>query len=174
MQKNSSLIYLLFALYRANQPGRMPSKHTKRLFLVDAMGYIFRAFFAPMDRLQTTAGIPTKVPYLFATMMRRLLNSKDRRPDYLAVVYDHPSPTFRDKLFASYKAQRPPMPDELSVQMPFVRRYCDAMRLPILEYPGYEADDVIGSLARQAREEDLEVFIVTRGKTLMQLGGGPF
>src|SRR5580700_3591236 len=151
----------------------MPSKQTKRLFLVDAMGYIFRAFFAPMDRLQTSAGIPTKVPYLFATMMRRLLNDKNRRPDYLAVVYDHPSPTFRDKLFASYKAQRPPMPDELSIQMPFVRRYCEAMRLPILEYPGYEADDVIGSLARQAREEDLEIYIVTSDKDLMQLVGGP-
>jgi DNA polymerase-1 len=173
MQKNYSLIYLLFALWRVNHPGRMPSKQTKRLFLVDAMGYIFRAFFAPMDRLQTTAGIPTKVPYLFATMMRRLLNSKDRRPDYLAVVYDHPSPTFRDELFASYKAQRPPMPDELSIQMPFVRRYCDAMRLPILEYPGYEADDVIGSLARQARDENLEIFIVTSDKDLMQLVGGP-
>ncbi len=151
----------------------MPSKQTKRLFLVDAMGYIFRAFFAPMDRLQTNSGVPTKVPYLFATMMRRLLNDKNRRPDYLAVVYDHPSPTFRDKLFASYKAQRPPMPDDLSIQMPFVRRYCDAMRLPILEYPGYEADDVIGSLARQAKEEDLEIYIVTSDKDLMQLVGGP-
>jgi DNA polymerase I len=150
----------------------MPSKQTKRLFLVDAMGYIFRAFFAPMERLQS-GGIPTKVPYLFATMMRRLLNNKDRRPDYLAVVYDHPSPTFRDKIFAAYKAQRPPMPDDLSIQMPFVRRYCEAMRLPILEYPGYEADDVIGSLARQARDEDLEVYIVTSDKDLMQLVGGP-
>ncbi|MGD0544400.1 MAG: 5'-3' exonuclease H3TH domain-containing protein, partial [Candidatus Acidiferrales bacterium] len=146
----------------------MPSKETKRLFLVDAMGYIFRAYFAPMERLQS-GGIPTKVPYLFATMMRRLLNNKERRPDYLAVVYDHSAPTFRDKIFAAYKAQRPPMPDELSIQMPFVRRYCEAMRLPILEYPGYEADDVIGSLARQARQENLEVFIVTSDKDLMQL-----
>ena len=150
----------------------MPSKQTKRLFLVDAMGYIFRAYFAPMERLQS-GGVPTKVPYLFATMMRRLLNNKDRRPDYLAVVYDHAAPTFRDKLFAAYKAQRPPMPDDLSIQMPFVRRYCEAMHLPILEYPGYEADDVIGSLARQAREKDLEVFIVTSDKDLMQLVGGP-
>jgi DNA polymerase I len=150
----------------------MPSKETKRLFLVDAMGYIFRAYFAPMERLQS-GGIPTKVPYLFATMMRRLLNNKERRPDYLAVVYDHSAPTFRDKIFAAYKAQRPPMPDELSIQMPFVRRYCEAMRLPILEYPGYEADDVIGSLARQARQENLEVFIVTSDKDLMQLVGGP-
>src|ERR1700678_322906 len=151
----------------------MPLTPKKRLFLVDAMGYIFRAFFAPMDRLQTSAGVPTKVPYLFATMMRRLLENKDRRPDYLAVVFDHSAPTFRDKLFAEYKAQRPPMPDDLSIQIPFVRRYCAAMHLPILEYPGYEADDVIGTLARLATRDgnskDLEVFIVTSDKDLRQL-----
>ena len=150
---------------------RMPVKDSKRLFLVDAMGYIFRAFFAPMDRLQTPAGVPTKVPYLFATMMRRLLQNKDLRPDYVAVVFDVSAPTFRDKLFARYKAQRPPMPDDLAVQLPFVRRYCEAMRLPILEYPGYEADDVIGTLARQAAERDLEVFIITSDKDMMQLVG---
>jgi DNA polymerase I len=151
----------------------MPLTPKKRLFLVDAMGYIFRAFFAPMDRLQTSAGVPTKVPYLFATMMRRLLENKERRPDYLAVVFDHSAPTFRDKLFAQYKAHRPPMPDDLSIQIPFVRRYCAAMRLPILEYPGYEADDVIGTLARLAasdgRSDEFEVFIVTSDKDLRQL-----
>ena len=66
----------------------MPDSAPKRLFLVDAMGYIFRAFYAPMDRLQTSAGIPTKVPYLFATMMRRLLNHKELRPGYAAVVFE--------------------------------------------------------------------------------------
>jgi len=151
----------------------MRSTPKKRLFLIDAMGYIFRAFFAPMDRLQTSAGVPTKVPYLFATMMRRVLENKERRPDYIAVVFDHKAPTFRDKLFAQYKAQRPPMPDDLSIQIPFVRRYCAAMRLPILEYPGYEADDVIGTLARMATmdgvKEALEVFIVTSDKDLLQL-----
>src|ERR1700735_4399715 len=151
----------------------MPSTARKRLFLIDAMGYIFRAFFAPMDRLQTSAGVPTKVPYLFATMMRRILENKERRPDYVAVVFDHKAPTFRDKLFAQYKAQRPPMPDELSIQIPFVRRYCAAMRLPILEYPGYEADDVIGTPGRLANmdgaKEALEVFIVTSDKDLLQL-----
>jgi len=150
----------------------MTAKRTKRLFLVDAMGYIFRAFFAPMDRLQTAAGLPTKVPYLFATMIRRLLQNKDLRPDYVAVVFDASAPTFRDKLFADYKAQRPPMPEDLSVQVPFVRRYCEAMQLPILEYPGYEADDVIGSLARQAADLDLDVIIVTSDKDLLQLVGG--
>src|SRR5580692_8577367 len=137
----------------------MPLTPKKRLFLVDAMGYIFRAFFAPMDRLQTSAGVPTKVPYLFATMMRRLLANKDLRPDYLAVVFDVSAPTFRDKLFAAYKAQRPPMPDDLSVQLPFVRRYCQAMRLPTLELPGYEADDIIGTLAHKDAEKNLEVII---------------
>jgi DNA polymerase I len=149
-----------------------PSNPTKRLFLVDAMGYIFRAFFAPMERLQTSTGLPTKVPYLFATMMRRLMQSKDLRPDYLAVVFDVNAPTFRDKIFAQYKAQRPPMPDDLAVQIPFVRRYCQAMKLSILEYPGYEADDVIGTLAKQASKQDLEVLIVTSDKDLMQLVGG--
>jgi DNA polymerase I len=147
----------------------MTPTNRKRLFLVDAMGYIFRAYFAPMDRLQTSTGIPTKVPYLFATMMRRLLSNKDRRPDYVAVVFDVAAPTFRDKLFADYKAQRPAMPDELALQLPFVRRYCEAMRLPILEYPGYEADDVIGTLSRLAVKKNLETFIVTSDKDLLQL-----
>ena len=136
------------------------------------MGYIYRAFHVPISMsLQTKAGTPTKVPYLFATMMRRLLKNKDLHPDYLAVVFDVSAPTFRDKLFASYKAQRSPMPQELSQQIPFVRRYCQVMNFPMLDYPGYEADDVIGSLAGQAAEQGLEVIIVTSDKDLMQLVG---
>ncbi len=151
----------------------MATSARQKLFLIDAMGYIFRAYHAPMERLQTRAGVPTKVPYLFATMMRRLLESKTLKPDYLAVVYDVMAPTFRDKLFAQYKAQRPPMPDDLSVQLPFVRRYCEAMRFPIIEVPGYEADDVIASLARQATAQNMDTYIVTADKDLMQLVGGP-
>jgi DNA polymerase-1 len=136
------------------------------------MGFIFRAFYAPMpQRLRSPQGVPTNVPFLFANMVRRLI--KDWKPDYLAVVFDVSAPTFRDKLFAAYKAQRPAMPEELSVQLPYVRRYCEAMRLPILEVPGYEADDVIGSLARQAKDEQLEIYVVTSDKDLMQLVGGP-
>ncbi|HXQ25457.1 MAG TPA: DNA polymerase I [Candidatus Acidoferrales bacterium] len=148
----------------------MPAKESKRLFLIDAMGYIFRAFYAPMpQRLRSPSGVPTNVPYLFANMIRKLV--KDWKPDYLAVVFDVSAPTFRDKLFASYKAQRPPMPEDLALQLPYVRRYCEAMRLPILEYPGYEADDVIGTLAHQAAKEDLDTLIVTSDKDLMQLVG---
>ena len=142
----------------------------KRVFLVDAMGFIFRAYYAPMDRLQVR-GMPTKVPYLFAGMIRKLID--EQKPDYLGVVYDTPEPTFRDKLFTQYKAQRPPIPEDLPVQLPYVRRYCEAMRLPIIEKPGYEADDVIASLARQAATKNLEVVIVTADKDLMQLVGGP-
>ena len=88
----------------------MPSaKPAKKLFLVDAMGFIFRAFFAPMERLRSPSGMPTKVPYLFVQMLKRLM--RDYQPDYLAVAFDLPEPTFRDKLFAEYKAKRPPMPD---------------------------------------------------------------
>ncbi len=140
------------------------------LMLLDAMGFIFRAHYAPMDRLTSPTGMPTKVPYLFATMVRKLV--KDWQPEFLGVVFDVSGPTFRDALFAEYKAQRPPMPEDLSVQLPYVRRLCEAMRLPILEKQGYEADDVIGALARQAAGKDLDIFIVTADKDMMQLVGG--
>jgi len=134
------------------------------------MGFIFRAYFAPMARLNSPAGVPTKVPYLFSNMLRKL--QKEHAPDYLAVVFDTKEPTFRDKLFDKYKAQRPPMPDDLSVQLPYVRRMCEAMRLPILEFHGFEADDVIGALAKQAAKKGLDVSIVTSDKDMMQLVGG--
>jgi DNA polymerase-1 len=142
----------------------------KKIFLVDAMGFIFRAYFAPMARLNSPAGVPTKVPYLFSNMLRKL--QKEHAPDYLAVVFDTREPTFRDKLFDQYKAQRPPMPDDLAVQLPYVRRMCEAMRLPILEFDGFEADDVIGALAKQAAKKNLDVSIVTSDKDMMQLVGG--
>src|ERR1700687_3919282 len=85
------------------------SPAAKKLFLVDAMGFVFRAFFAPMGRLNNAAGLPTKVPYLFSNMLRKIF--KECQPDYLAVVFDPSGPTFRDELFAEYKAHRPPMPD---------------------------------------------------------------
>ncbi len=137
------------------------------------MGYIFRAYYAPMGERFEHKGLPTKVPYIFATMMRRLIESKELAPDYLGVVFDTPEPTFRDKLFDQYKAQRAPMPDDLKVQVPFVRKYCEAMRLPILELAGFEADDVIASLARQGAEKKLDIYIVTADKDFMQLVGGP-
>jgi DNA polymerase-1 len=147
---------------------RMPAG-PKKLFLVDAMAHIYRAFYAPMNRMNAPSGIPTKVPFLFANILRRLI--KDYQPDYLGIVFDTKGPTFRDKLFEKYKAQRPPMPDDLSVQIPCVRKLCEAMRLPILEFQGYEADDVIGALATQGAKKQLDVLIVSNDKDMMQLVG---
>ncbi len=147
------------------------AKAPQKIFLVDAMGFIFRAFFAPMERLRSPSGMPTKVPYLFVQMLRRLM--RDYQPEYLAVAFDLPEPTFRDKLFAEYKAKRPPMPEDLALQLPFVRRLCEALRLPILAEPGYEADDIIGTLAKQAAKRKLDIYVVTSDKDLLQLVGGP-
>jgi DNA polymerase I len=141
----------------------------KKLFLVDAMAHIYRAFFAPMNRMNGPSGIPTKVPFLFANIVRRII--KDYEPDYLAIVFDTKGPTFRDKLFEKYKAQRPPMPDDLAIQVPYVRKLCEGMRLPILELQGYEADDVIGGMATQGAKKKLDVVIVSNDKDMMQLVG---
>jgi len=143
------------------------SETSRKLFLVDAMAHIYRAFYAPMVRMNAPSGIPTKVPFLFANIVRRLI--KDYKPEYLAVVFDTSKPTFRDKLFESYKAQRPPMPEEMSVQLPYVRRLCEAMSLPLLELDGFEADDVIGTVARQAAKKKLDVFVISNDKDMMQL-----
>ena len=142
----------------------------KKLFLVDAMAHVYRAFYAPMNRMSAPSGLPTKVPFLFSNILKRLI--KDYDPHYIGIVFDTKGPTFRDKLFEKYKAQRPPMPDEMSIQLPYVRRLCEAMRLPILEFDGYEADDVIGAMATQAAKKNVEVLIITNDKDMMQLVDG--
>jgi DNA polymerase-1 len=142
----------------------------KKLFLVDAMAHIYRAFFAPMpQRLIGPGGTPTNVPFLFGNILRRLI--KDYQPDYIGIVFDPPGATFRDKLFEKYKAQRQPMPEEMRVQLPFVRRLCEAMKLPILEVQGYEADDVIGAMAVQAAKQNVDVLVISNDKDMMQLVG---
>jgi len=147
----------------------MPSA-AKKIFLVDAMAHIYRAFYAPMVRMNAPGGLPTKVPFLFSNILRRLI--KDYSPDYIAIVFDTKAPTFRDKLFEQYKAHRAPMPDELSQQIPYVRKLCAALHLPILEKDGFEADDLIGGLAQQASKARLDVLIVTNDKDMMQLVDG--
>ena len=135
------------------------------------MAHVYRAFFAPMpQRLTGPGGIPTNIPFLFGNILKRLI--KDYQPDYIGIVFDPPGATFRDKLFEKYKAQRQPMPDEMRVQLPFVRRLCKAMSLPILELQGYEADDVIGAIATQAAKQNVEVLIISNDKDMMQLVNG--
>ena len=140
----------------------------KKLFLIDAMSLVFRAFYAPMQMaLVSPSGLPTKAAYIFVRTLRKLI--KDHQPEYIAVSFDLAAPTFRDQLFATYKAQRPPFPDDLSVQLPFVRRFCRALGLQIVEKEGFEADDVIGTLAREAESKGLDTFIVTGDEDMFQL-----
>jgi len=122
-----------------------------------------------MLRMNAPGGMPTKVPFLFNNILKRIL--KDYRPEYLGIVFDPSGPTFRDQLFEKYKAQRQPMPDEMRLQLPYVKKLCEAMRMPILEMSGFEADDVIGTLAKKAAERDVEVLVVSNDKDMMQLVG---
>ena len=139
-----------------------------KVVLIDAMSLLFRAFYAPMQTsLTSPSGMPTKAIYIFLRTVRKLL--KDYKPDKVAVAFDKAAPTFRDELFGKYKANRPPFPDELNMQLPYVHRFCKALGLPVVEMEGYEADDIIGTLARRASGQGAEVFIVSGDEDLFQL-----
>lgn len=151
----------------------MEPTEAPRLFLIDTYGLIFRAFYgrarAAVPSMRTSAGEPTEAVYVFATMLRRLI--RDHKPDYLAAVWEGEGPTFRDDQFAEYKANREETPDDLKKQIPQIRRLLEAMQTPILASDGYEADDVIGTLAKQAADHDVDVFVISSDKDLMQLVG---
>jgi DNA polymerase-1 len=143
-------------------------QHGKKLVLIDAMSLVFRAFHAPMQmELRSPGGMPTKAIYIFVRTLRKIL--KDRRPDYVGVAFDLATPTFRDKLFEEYKANRPTFPEELALQLPYVRRFCRALGLTLIEKEGYEADDVMGTLAKGASGQGTDVFIVSGDEDLFQL-----
>jgi DNA polymerase-1 len=138
----------------------------KKLCLVDAYNQIHRAYHALPD-LTTRGGIPTNATYGFTTMLRRLL--EEEKPDYCAVVFDPGGKTVRHEEFEAYKASRTPMPDDLREQLPWVRRVIEAMGIEAVELPGYEADDVIGTLARQASGAGIRTVIASEDKDLLQL-----
>jgi DNA polymerase I len=139
-----------------------------RAVLIDGMSLLFRAFYAPMQTTLTSpSGMPTKAIYIFLRTVRKLL--KDYKPDKVAVAFDTAAPTFRDSLFEKYKSNRPPFPEELGVQLPYVHRFCKALGLPLVEMEGFEADDLIGTLASQASGQGEEVFISSGDEDLFQL-----
>ena len=161
-----------------------------RIFLIDAMSFIFRAYHAMARQrpMSTRTGIPTAATYVFVNMLRKLRD--DFSPEYLAAVFDVAAPTFRDQqaasltsvsrfdsttqtwqaqAYAGYKATRAEMPGDLAQQLPYIRRALEAYRIPILEMPGYEADDVIGTLARQAAAKSYPVYVVSSDKDMLQL-----
>jgi DNA polymerase-1 len=162
----------------------------RRIFLMDAMSFIFRAYHAMARQrgMTTKTGLPTAATYVFVNMLRKL--REDFSPEYLAAVFDVAAPTFRDQEaeaitkvrkfdlktqtfqeveYRGYKANRSEMPAELVQQVPYIRRALDAYRIPILELAGYEADDVIGTLARKAAAQSYLVYVVSSDKDMLQL-----
>jgi DNA polymerase-1 len=148
----------------------------ERVFLIDSMSHIFRAFFAPMVNraapLATSQGLVTQAAYIFTNMLLKLL--REEQPDYIAAIFESREKTFRHETFADYKANRVAMPDDLSKQMPYIFRLCEVLNIPTINFPGYEADDVIGTLAKQVAEKQMQAVIVSNDKDMCQLVRDPY
>src|SRR5579862_5892764 len=133
-----------------------------RLFLIDSFGFIFRAYHARARSgappMRTAAGVATEAVFIFHNMLRKL--KTQHKPDYLTAIFESLGPTFRDAAFAAYKANRTETPPDLLDQIPWIRKTLEAMRIPVLEYDGFEADDVIGTLSCRAAEQGIDVAIV--------------
>jgi DNA polymerase-1 len=137
-----------------------------RVFLIDGSSYIFRAFFA-IPHLSNSKGFPTNATYGFTNMILKVM--REQKPDYLAIAFDAPGPTFRHEVFGEYKAHRPSMPENLRPQIPCIKEIVAALGIPTLEEEGYEADDLIGSIAKKLEGEGVDTVIVSGDKDLMQL-----
>ncbi|HWM79394.1 MAG TPA: 5'-3' exonuclease H3TH domain-containing protein, partial [Methylomirabilota bacterium] len=137
-----------------------------RLFVVDGPGYLYRAYHA-LPYLSNSKGQPSNAVFGMSTMLWKLL--RDESPDYAAVAWDPPGPTFREAKLPSYKETRPGMPDDLRSQIALVMRVFEALRLPLLEVPGFEADDVLGTLVERMKSEPVEMVLVTSDKDMLQL-----
>lgn len=142
-----------------------------RIFLIDSFGFIFRAYHARARTgappMRTTTGIPTEAVLIFNNMLKKL--SKSFEPEFLVAVFESLGKTKREEDFADYKANRTAMPEDLTQQLPYVRRLIEALRIPILQCEGYEADDVIGTLSRKATAAGFDVVIVSSDKDMLQL-----
>ena len=143
----------------------MTEKNPK-VFLIDGSSYIYRAFFA-IAHLSNSKGFPTNAIYGFTNMLLKILREKGA--EYAAIAFDAPGPTFRHEVFGEYKANRPSMPEDLRVQVPHIKEVVSALRVPVLEKEGYEADDLIATLARRLEREGIETVVVSGDKDLMQL-----
>ncbi|CUQ66610.1 DNA polymerase I [Candidatus Nitrospira inopinata] len=143
-----------------------PTDKRPTLYLIDGSAYIYRAFFA-LPPLNNSKGLQTNAVYGFTTMLLKIL--RERQPDDVAVAFDEKGPTLRHEEFKEYKAQRPPMPDAMQAQIPYIHRVVEALAIPVLRQPGYEADDLIGTLARKAEQAGYDVVIVTGDKDMFQL-----
>ncbi len=140
---------------------------TDRLYLIDGTGFAFRAFYAIRTGLTNSKGRPTNAVFGFARVMLRIL--REEEPSHIAVAFDAGGHTFRDDLYAEYKATRQETPEELKSQLPLMEKLVDAFEIPVLRVPGVEADDVLGTLARRGEKAGMEVVIVTGDKDMLQL-----
>ena len=141
---------------------------SKELYIIDGHGLIFSAYYAPMrQNLTSPSGVPTKAVYIFTNTLLGLI--KNKKPDMLVVAMDSKGKTFRSDIYPEYKAQRPPMPEDLPVQIELVNKILDAMNIPVVKADGFEADDLIGSLCRQSREAGYKTIICSRDKDMLQL-----
>src|SRR3990170_2379066 len=138
-----------------------------RLFLIDGSSYIFRAFFAIPPSFKNAAGLPTNAIFGFTNILLKLL--KQYRPEYVVVPLAAGRETFRNEMFADYKSTRPEPPADLIPQFPYFRKVLDALNLPLIELPGYEADDIIATLCGRMSSQGCEVVVVSSDKDLMQL-----
>ncbi len=138
----------------------------KRLFVVDGPSYAYRSYYA-IRELSNSRGTPTNAVFGFANTLRKLI--ADFSPDYLVVAFDAPGPTFRHEKYSEYKSHRKPMPEDLAIQIPLIRELISAFSIPMVEKEGFEADDVMGTLAVQAKRAGLEVYLVTADKDMFQL-----
>jgi DNA polymerase-1 len=138
----------------------------KQIFLIDATAFCYRAFFA-IRGLATSYGQPTGAVYGFINMLQKIL--KENKPDYLGVCFDVSRDTFRQKKFSAYKIQRPEMPQDLSSQIPFIKRITLAYGIKIFEQKGYEADDIIATLNKKVRQAGFSVTVISSDKDILQL-----
>src|SRR5690606_30537814 len=143
-----------------------PADKREKLVLIDAYSLIHRAYYA-LPSLTTSSGEPSNAVYGFAMMLLALLD--EEQPDYVAAAFDRAGPTFRDELFTDYKAHRPSMPEDLRPQIARVEQLLGALNVAAYGVEGYEADDIIGTLALQARDRGVDVLIVTGDRDLLQL-----
>ncbi len=137
-----------------------------KAFLIDATAFCYRAHYA-IKELTTSSGRPTNAIYGFILILNKII--KEETPDLVGVAFDLKAPTFRHKKFKDYKAHRPPMPDELIKQMPTIKEVVKGYNIPLFEKEGYEAEDIIATIAKDLVRKGIEVYIVTGDKDILQL-----
>ncbi|WP_373497821.1 DNA polymerase I [Desulfococcus sp.] len=149
------------------QPQRAAMTDPSTLHLIDGSAYVYRAYHAIRAGLSNSRGLPTNAAFGFTNMLKKMLAEK--APAFLAVLFDMKGPTFRHDIYEAYKANRPPMPEDLSVQIPYIKAIVRGFNIPLFEIEGFEADDLIGTLARQAEARGVAVVIVTGDKDFLQI-----